>query len=148
MNLMDVLGLFLRRAMEGDDWEEVEDDVIDSMVMDGYEPDEIDSAISVVERLREHLEFGQYAANPIRTNRLFQMMEEVILTVEARGYLIRLVETGMLDPAQREAIVEKAFLWDSYEVGLGEVQRIARAVLAGEDFNPQNLGGSISEVNH
>jgi uncharacterized protein Smg (DUF494 family) len=145
---MDVLGLFLRRAMEGDDWEEVEDDVIDSMVLDGYEPDEIDSAISIVERLREHLEFGQYVANPIRTNRLFQMMEETILTVEARGYLIQLVKDGTLDSVQRETVVERAFLLDSHEVGLAEIRQIARAVLAGEDFHPQDPGGAAAIVNH
>lgn len=54
--------------------------------------------------------------------RVFSPLECLRLTAEARGFLLYLEQAGVLEPAQRERVIERLLALDSEEVDLEEVQ--------------------------
>lgn len=133
MKLIEMVGLFLRRGMEAEDWDQAEEEIVESMLFQGYDMNEINMAVSVAQRLREQLGRRQNLSSAIRSNRIFEQLEQIRLTPEARGYLIRLLHSGAITPSQREEIVEKTLFLDVAEIGLEEVQYVTQTVLAGDD---------------
>lgn len=56
------------------------------------------------------------------SHRVFGPLECLRLTAEARGFLLYLGRIGVLDPAQRERVIERLLALDSEEVDMEEVQ--------------------------
>jgi len=148
MKLIEMVGLYLRRGMEAEDWDQAEEEIIESMLFQGYDLNEINMAISVAHRLREQIERQETAPSAYRSNRVFENLEQLRLTSEARGYLLRLVHSGAITPVQREEIVEKTLFIDAPEIGLDEVQYVAQMVLAGEDLGDDSDEDMKSEWYH
>jgi Smg protein len=148
MKLIEMVGLFLRRGMEAEDWDQAEEEIVESMLFQGYDLGEINMALSVAHRLREQMERQEFSSAAYRSNRMFEHLEQLRLTPEARGYLLRLVHAGTLTPLQREEIVEKTFFVDAPEIGLDEVQYIVQMVLAGEELRDESDDDMKSEWYH
>jgi uncharacterized protein Smg (DUF494 family) len=148
MKIIEMVGLFLRRGLEAEDWDQAEEEIVESMLFQGYDLSEINMAVSVAHRLREQMERQEFASATYRGNRLFEHLEGFRLTPEARGYLLRLVHTGTITPLQREEIVEKTFFVDAPEIGLSEVQYIVQMVLAGEELGDESDDDMKSEWYH
>lgn len=148
MKLIEMVGLFLRQGMEGEDWDQAEEEIVESMLFEGYDLSEINMAISVAHRLRDQFERRQYPSASSRSNRIFEQLELLRLSSEARGYLLRLVHSGVITVAQREEIVEKTFFLDVPEIGLDDVQYVTRMVLSGEDLNRETGDGLESNWYH
>jgi uncharacterized protein Smg (DUF494 family) len=134
MKLIEMVGFILRRGMETEDWDQTEEEIVESMLFQGYDINDINVALSVAHRLRQQLEQRQQGSPPVPSNRVFELLEKIRLTGEARGYLLRLVHSGVITPVQREEIVEKTLFIDAVEIGLEEVQYVTQMVLTGEDF--------------
>jgi uncharacterized protein Smg (DUF494 family) len=137
MKLIEMVGLILRRGMESEDWDQTEEEIVESMLFQGYDVNEINMAISVAQRLREQVERRQFVGRPPQSNRIFEFLEQIRLTPKARGYLLTLIHSGAITPMQREEIVEKTLFIDAPEIGLEEIQYVTQMVLAGEDFTQE-----------
>ena len=66
--------------------------------------------------------------------RVFTPEEEVFLTTEARGYLIKLHSAGLLNAAQLERVIDRAFECWTEEISLEQVRFLVSAVLLHEVF--------------
>lgn len=148
MKLIEMVGFILRRGMETEDWDQAEEEIVESMLLQGYDVNEINMAISVAHRLRDQLERRQFGPATMQSNRIFKLLEEIRLTSRARGYLLNLVHSGAITPIQREEIVEKTLFVDAAEIGLEEVQYVTQMVLAGEDFTREPSDESQSNWYH
>ncbi len=87
-----------------------EQELIAELISVGYEADEINDAFSWMETIALR-PANEEAPDPLHSNttyRLFSEPEQQMLTVEARGFLIRLRTMGLLDDDCQEEIIERA----------------------------------------
>ncbi len=82
--------------------------------------------LETLEERQDHLAPGAIQAN---TQRIFAGPELTRLSAQARGFLLHLEHIGVLDPAQRELVIERLFALDEDEVGIEEVQWVVLLTL-------------------
>ncbi|MHB8764061.1 MAG: DUF494 family protein [Deferrisomatales bacterium] len=108
-----------------EDLGELRDELLDA----GFEEDDVERALLWLGRLGK-------AGGPLRawmtpppgSLRVATEDERRKLTADARGFVLRLERAGILDPATREALYERALNLDVPELGLEEV-RVLLALL-------------------
>ena len=71
-------------------------------------------------------ELGGHESNPIR---VFSDEECRRLDLDTRGFILYLENTGVLDPARREQVLDRLFALDTDEVDLEDVKWVILMVL-------------------
>ena len=95
--------------------------VLEEFVDQGYQPKEVESALAWIIRfiagpLYDHAQ----AAEPIASRgglRARSAEEQLTFSPEAFGYLLRLENSGLIDPSLREEILERALVTYDDEIG-------------------------------
>ncbi len=114
----------------------------------GYTPEEINAALVwLFQMMRPALadirsEEKEYSQPLIKTIRILNDFENLILSTEAYGYLIQLRELGLIGNEQTESVMERALMSGSTEIGLEDMRMISASVL----FDPFNLGRTGSRL--
>jgi len=137
--LIQMVSFILSRTFDGDEenWPDTRERIGELLEDHGYHPAEIALAMDVAFRIRERLKDTEIPLTT-HTDRLFQYMEEIRLTREARGYLVRLLHDKVITPIQYQQIVDNTLLLDTREVGLEEVQALVYELLMdGGDFGDE-----------
>ena len=132
--LIQMVNFILSRTFDGDEenWGDARQRIGEMLDDHGYDPAEIAMALDVALQIRQRLRDDEYFPLPIYTNRLYQYLEEVRLTTEARGYLTRLLHENVISPEQYQQVVERSLLLDTLEVGLEEIRAITDDLLGDE----------------
>ncbi|MFH1741284.1 MAG: DUF494 family protein [bacterium] len=144
-----MVSFILSRTFEGDDdenWGDARQRIGEILEDHGFHPAEITMALDVAYRIRQRLSDHEYYSVPVHTNRVYQYLEEIRLTREARGYLIRLLHENAMTHEQYQQVIEKSLMVDMPEVGIEEVQLIANDLLGNED--DPGTGQDISKLLH
>jgi len=146
--VLEMVTLFLRKSLEGD-WESGDrDDLVETLVAQGHNFDEISAALTIVDKIEERLDAPQTLPGAPVTERFFQMLEEFHLPTEVRGYLHQLVTMDVLDPVQREEVVERCLLIEPDEITLEDAEVVVEDLLS---ETPKIIGGfdeTISDYYH
>ena len=101
-----------------------ESDLVEELLAIGFDADEIDAAFNWMENHTLRAMPSQELAVPVVTHRVFTGEEQRYLTREARGFLVRLRNTGILDEELFEEIVHKSVQFTDEEVSLKEIKTI------------------------
>jgi Smg protein len=107
----------------------------------GFEPDDIDQAVHWLSGLAEASPavVGQARSpHPAGGLRHYAAVELCKIGCEGRGFLHFLEAAGVLEPSQREVVIERIMALDESEVGVEQVKLIVLMVLwnQGEVLNP------------
>ncbi len=147
--LIEMVSFILAKSMENeeDDWGLLRTELTEQLEGRGFNGHEIDIAFEVANRIRARVEEGPFVSFPIKTNQVYQFLEELKLSKESRGYLLRMVQSAILTPQQREDVVERAFLLDTNEVNVEDIQFLVNQVLGGDAW-PGEDSPSMSYVLH
>lgn len=97
----------------------------------GYTQSEINAAVSW---LYEHVQApGARGARPGESGRgsrrVFHGAERTVFATSAQGYLIQMVELGLLDEHDLEAVIDRAMMSGYERLSVAEVRDIVTAVL-------------------
>lgn len=132
--LIQMVSFILSRTFEGDEdnWPDTRQRIGELLEDHGYHPAEIAVALDVAFRIRQRLRGEEEATIPIYTDRPYQYLEEVRLTPEARGFLLRLLHEKVISPIQQQQIIEKSLLLDTPEVGVEEIRALVYELLVSE----------------
>ncbi len=108
--------------------------LIEELAAEGFEPSEIALAVAWVERFFAGLSQGVAASGaiePFTSNGLRARSAEELLCLspQAFGLLLRLEQTGVIDAATREEILDRALSLCEEEIGEEEIREISRHVL-------------------
>lgn len=140
--LIEMVSFILAQSLErDDDWSSLRTELHDHLRGQGFNGYEIDIALEVANKIRARIEDGTSLPSPLQTNRVYQYLEQLKLTREARGYLMTLLHEGSINPLQKEEIVERAFFLDIPEVGLAEMEYLVNLVLAGDSWPGEDSPG-------
>ena len=129
-NMVDVLIYLYENYMDGEQQPPVEQsDLEDELSQAGFSQGEIDKAL----RWLDELALGVEAAHehgPVSSSiRVYSERECEKLDLEARGMLMSLEHSGILDPVSRELVIDRLLAIDHPQVLVEEVKWVALLVL-------------------
>ena len=135
-----MVSFILAQSLEYDDedWAVLCPELHEQLEGQGFNGKEIDVAFEVANKIRLRIEDGTTLPPPLKTNRVYQYLEQLKLTTGARGFLLTMEHDGVLTPEQKEEIVERAFSLDMQEVDVPEVQYLVNLVTGGEDWTGED----------
>ena len=101
-----------------------EGDLVDELLSIGFESDEIDAAFNWMENQALHPPAQTELLPPMTSYRIFTDEEKRVLDVEARGFLARLRDMGILNNEVQEEIILKALQLADEDLSLKEIKTI------------------------
>lgn len=112
----------------------------DEMLKAGFDNAEVDTAINWFENLR-YLQLQAETLRPPskRSFRVYSIEETQKLTEIARQYLLFLEQSGIVDPASRELVINRAMALPDYVVDAGSLKWIVLLVLFDQPHLKDNL---------
>ena len=134
--LIEMVSFLLSHSLEYDDeeWGVLRTELHEQLEVQGFHGHEIDIAFEVANKIRSRIEDGTSLPSPLKTNRVYEFLENLKLTRDARGYLLTLEHNDMITPEQREEVVDRAFSLDMMDVGVPEIQYLVNFVTGGENW--------------
>lgn len=106
-----------------------ETELVEELLSVGFEADEIDAAFSWMQGLSTAADDQESSFRPTTTQRIFSSEETRLLTPEARGFLIRLRNLGLLDDLSQEEIIDRAFQIGEETISIKEIKVITALTL-------------------
>jgi len=132
-NVIDVLIYIYENYMGGE--EELPHDQIlleEELSEAGFPSNEIQKAFDWLDDLaRNQVSMSQNPANNTST-RIFTDLEQQRLDIEARGLLLSLEQSGMLDKTSRELVIERAMALDEDHFNSDDIKWIILLVLVNQ----------------
>jgi len=106
----------------------------------GYTQSEISQALSW---LHDHMQHGPEAKTVAQTGqgsrRILHEAEKGVIPTEGQGYLIQLVELGLLGDRDLETVIERAMLSGYDRLTLDELREIVAGVLSTREHGPNRM---------
>ncbi|KIH76289.1 Smg protein [Geoalkalibacter ferrihydriticus] len=123
--VLAIVSIITQFILEENDLLTNENEIVQELLDIGFEVDEIDAAFSWMEnQTLEPLE-PSLPSLGVTSQRVFTLRESLMLSLEARGFLVRLRSLGIVDDNVEEEIIERAMSTGEDEVGLKEIKHIA-----------------------
>lgn len=102
-----------------------ENDLVEELLAIGFEAHEIDAAFCWMENQALSPPQSHELTAPVITHRVFSREEQRALSPEARGFMIRLRGSGIIDEDTFEDIIQKSLQVNDEEVSLKDMKTIA-----------------------
>ena len=129
-NMVDVLIYLYENYMDGEQQPPVEQsDLEDELSQAGFSQGEIDKALRWLDELALGVEAAHDHAPTRGAIRVYSAAECEKLDWEARGMLMSLEHSGILDPVSRELVIDRLLAIDHPQVLVEEVKWVALLVL-------------------
>ena len=107
-----------------------ESDLVNELLSSGFAADEINAAFLWMERLNHDPVERLTPTFRAPTYRVFAPEEARLLSLEARGFLMRLRLLGLIDETLFEEMIQRATADTGEELGLDEIKFVAAQTLA------------------
>lgn len=101
----------------------------DSLEEAGFSSNEIDRAFAWLDGLAEQRSLPELGAHESSAVRIFTEEECSRLDLEARGLILYLENTGVLDPDRREQVLDRLMALDDFEITMEDVKWVVLMVL-------------------
>jgi uncharacterized protein Smg (DUF494 family) len=96
----------------------------------GYTESEINTAFAwIYSRINQGENIFQEKKRSAKSKRFFHEFEKDILTIEARGYLISLMELGLLSDTDEEIILDRIFYSGFENIGKAELKALVASLI-------------------
>ena len=128
--VLDVL-MYLFENFSDQEYEHAPDQMVlrDELLQAGFGELEIDRALDWLEELAA-TDAQPFANKPAqRSVRMFSARELARLDTECRGYIVYLEQVGILNPVQRELILDRLMALDSLDIDVEQVKWVVLMVL-------------------
>lgn len=102
-----------------------EQEMVQELLEIGFEADEIDAAFTWMETQTLDETHGHQDQLDLPTQRIFTVHENLALTREARGFLVKLRALGILDPETQEEIIAHAVEAAEEPMSLRDIKQLA-----------------------
>ena len=123
--VLAIVSIITQYILDDHDLITSEQEIVQELLDIGFDADEIDAAFTWMEN--QALPEGQPPATSLSVpaQRIFTTQESMALSLEARGFLVRLQAMGILDHDMVEEIIERAVASAEDAVSLKEIKHIA-----------------------
>ena len=129
-NVVDILIYLYENYMDSDQKSTSDQEVIhEELVQAGFPESEIDNAFQWMEELALRQGSQSLSARANNSIRIYTEAEMNRLDTDCRGLLLFLEHTNILDPANRELVIDRALALDTLQVGVEELKWVVLMVL-------------------
>ena len=129
-NVVDILIYLYENYMDGEqDPPSDQAQIHEELIQAGFPESEIDKAFLWMDELAERQEFTQAQLNARPSLRIYTDHEMSRLDLDCRGLLLFLEQNGILDPASRELVIDRALALDTPALTVEELKWIVLLVL-------------------
>lgn len=130
-NVLDVLMYLFENYMdEGPEFNPDQDVIMAELAQAGFPRHEIDKAISWLEGLATMRgEGAPISGGKIHSMRVYSRDELQKINLEARGFLLFLEQSGVLDPMTRELVIDRVMALEGEEIDLEQLKWVILMVL-------------------
>ncbi len=122
--IMEMVNLVLQESEGVQEWEEFRMEMSEMLSEQGFQPLEINLALGIAQRIHEQMTDASRPAVSMKSNRVFQILEEQKLTPEARGYLEDLVRKGYITAEAKMDIIDRMLMLEEDSIGLDELKQL------------------------
>jgi len=106
----------------------------------GYTSSEITQALSWLhDHMQQGIEPTTVASKGQGSRRILHEAEKGVIPTEGQGYLIQLIELGLLGDRDLETVIERAMLSGYERVTLDELREIVAGVLSAREHGPNRM---------
>jgi Smg protein len=127
--VLDVLLYLFENYLEDADEQPARPELEQMLRASGFPASSVRQALDWLETLAQRQESPAPGATRTDVQRVFSAIESERLSVEARGFLMHLEYAGILDPAQREVVIEHLLALDADVAGIDEVKWVTLITL-------------------
>jgi Smg protein len=129
-SMVDVLIYLFENYMDGEGQPPVDQGALeDELSQAGFSAGEIAKALCWLDELAEGAQSPSCPGYAAGSTRVYAADECAKLDVEGRGFLLFLEQSGILDPASRELVIERALAIDHPQVSVDEIKWVVLLVL-------------------
>lgn len=132
-SILDVLMYLFENYLDEEDVLSNQDNLELELMEAGFETQKIERAFQWLESLGERRENSAFPAVESSAFRIYSSDEIQKLDMECRGLLLFLEQVGILDPTQREMIIDKVMDLGSDEMNLSELKWVILIVLLNQE---------------
>ena len=132
-SILDVLMYLFENYLDEEDVLTNQDHLEVELMEAGFETQKIERAFQWLESLGERRENSAFPSVESSAFRIYNTEEIQKLDMECRGLLLFLEQVGILDPTQREMIIDKVMDLGSDEMNLSELKWVILIVLLNQD---------------
>jgi Smg protein len=129
-NVVDILIYLYENYMDGSQATPSDQAAIhEELVQAGFPEREVDKAFQWMDELALRQDSQEYENHARQSLRIYTEREMSRLDADCRGLLLFLEQNGILDPASRELVIDRAIALDTYHVGVEELKWVVLMVL-------------------
>ncbi|MHB1950751.1 MAG: DUF494 family protein [Acidiferrobacteraceae bacterium] len=132
-NVIDVLMYLFENYMdEGPEFRPDQEVLMAELSQAGFPRGEINKAFSWLEdlaTLRTRGDASSAALGSSTSTRIYSLQEQKKIDIEARGFILFLEQSGVLDPVTRELVVERVMALEAEEIDLEQMKWVILMVL-------------------
>jgi Smg protein len=129
-NMVDVLIYLYENYMDGESRALVDQGELETELSQaGFSSADIAQALTWLDELASRMESTHYQPRGAAATRIYTESECHKLDIEARGLLLFLEQSGILDPLSRELVIDRAVAIDQLSVSVDELKWIVLLVL-------------------
>jgi Smg protein len=129
-NVVDILIYLYENYMDSE--QEAPSDhtqVHEELVQAGFPEQEVDKAFQWMDELALQQDSSSFHPQAISAMRIFTKQEKSRIDCDARGLLLFLEQNGILDPASRELVIDRALALDTAFITVEEIKWVVLMVL-------------------
>ncbi len=114
----------------------------------GYSDSEINTAFAwIFSKLDDGELVFKNETDVTRSHRIFNLVEDKIFTVDAKGYLLLLRELGLLSDLDIDLVVEKVFLSGYQRIDIKELKKFIASLILNSESKSDILSRMILQNN-
>lgn len=129
-SMVDVLIYLYENYMDGEDPPPEDEDALESELLEaGFTKREIGAALTWLDDLAARMEGNVPRPVGLTAMRIYTQAECCKLDLEARGLLLFLEQSAILDPGSRELVIDRAMAIEQHAVSVDELKWVVLLVL-------------------
>lgn len=129
-NVLDILMYLFEHCLDNDNGALPDERALrDHLDSAGFHNQDVDKAFNWLEDLSNARESGFSRPVSGRSIRIYGSQEVAKMDTECRGFLMFLEQTGVLDPAARELVIDRAMALETEEIDLPQLKWVILMVL-------------------
>jgi Smg protein len=127
--VLTIVSLIAQYILEKQDLVSSDHEIVEQLLEYGFEAEEIDAAFSWMEHQGQPDDPSAHPQMTFAAPRVFSGREKCALSLEARGFLVRLRSLGILDVETEEEIIQSVLDLDEEEISLKEIRHLAAMLI-------------------
>ncbi|MGM0415972.1 MAG: DUF494 family protein [Thermodesulfobacteriota bacterium] len=130
--ILRIVGIIATSFLSEDDFSS-EEQIVESLLSAGFHQDEIEAAFGWIEDVTLEPDESLGAEPVTMPLRLFAPQEELVLSRRARGYMLRLLQQGLISSELAEEVILRACYQERDRLSLREIKHMVTLAMVGEN---------------